>query len=106
MVPMSLKAAAVMMRVCQRQARRILVLRQRSNPAIRIIQRPSGSPEGRIEVNAAALLAIIQGSTDEELEVLAGRVGSCESDIASLRVRVARVENKVSRQELRQNTPK
>ena len=100
-VTVTIAQAAVFMRCSRRHARRVLKARHAKSPDLVLLCRPSGAPEGRIEVCAMALLRIIQGSS-EEIEELASRIGYAESDIASLQVRVGRVEkNSIQQQSCR-----
>jgi len=94
-VTVSMKAAAEFMGVCPRWARKLLNRRHRQNPKLGLLLRPSGSPEGHIEVNAKALRFILKGGTAQEVEDLGNRVGFCESDIASLQFRLGKIEHAV-----------
>lgn len=88
----SLRVAAEFMGVSRRHARRILNLRHQQNPQLGILLRPSGAPEGHIEVSASALRQLVLGGVDDDAEDLSQRVGLVESDIASLQIRLARIE--------------
>src|SRR5512145_130039 len=88
----SLRVAAEFMGVSRRHARRILNLRHQQNPQLGILLRPSGAPEGHIEVNVRALRQLVLGGAEPHEDDLAQRVGLVESDIASLQIRLARME--------------
>src|SRR5512138_3668090 len=92
--PLTLAQAAELMGVSRSHARRILTRRHHQNPALGILQRPTGAPEGHIVVNPRALRALLVSGTASDLDDMSQRVGLLESDIASLQVRMARVEKK------------
>jgi rubrerythrin len=99
----SIAAAAVFMKISRRHARRLLTERHERNPEMGLLTRPSGSAEGKIEVNVRVLLMLRRGNITEELEALESRVGMTEADIQGLTIRLEALQRAVSHREKSQS---
>ena len=82
------------MECCPAWARKVVLRIARENPGMTIIKRPTGNPSGRIVVNESVLALIHSSGTAAALDGLVERVCMVESDMLTIRARLARVENK------------
>lgn len=91
------------MGLSRRHARKRLVWLHQQHPQKGLLRRPSGAPEGHIEVNPYQLRAVILGEFCDEQQDLSLRVGLVESDIVTIRTRLRKIDLEIAKRKTCQN---